>query len=38
MADTYWKKAVEQGYDKHALEEHIAEVKAGTTKLKSKKR
>ena len=38
MADTYWKKAVEQGYDKHALEEHIAEVKAGTTKLKSTKR
>lgn len=38
MADTYWKKAVEQGYDKHTLEEHIAEVKAGTTKLKSKKR
>lgn len=38
MADTYWKKAVEQGYDKHALEEHIAEVKAGSKKLKSKKR
>ena len=38
MADTYWKKALELGYDKVALEEHIAEVKAGTTKLKSKKR
>ena len=38
MADTYWKKAVEQGYDKAALEEHIAEVKAGATTLKTKKR
>lgn len=38
MADTYWKKAVEQGYDKHALEEHIAEVMAGATKSKTKKR
>jgi hypothetical protein len=38
MADPYWKKALELGYDKVALEEHIAEVKAGTTKLKSKKR
>jgi hypothetical protein len=38
MADTYWKKALELGYDKVALEEHIAEVMAGATKLKSKKR
>lgn len=38
MADTYWKKALELGYDKVALEEHIAEVMAGATKSKTKKR
>ena len=38
MADTYWKKAVDQGYDKDAMDEHIAEVKAGTNTPKSKKR
>lgn len=38
MADTYWKKALELGYDKVALEEHIAEVMAGGTKSKTKKR
>lgn len=38
MADTYWKKALELGYDKVALEEHIAEVMAGATKSKAKKR
>lgn len=38
MADTYWKKALELGYDKMSLEEHIAEVMAGATKSKTKKR
>jgi predicted negative regulator of RcsB-dependent stress response len=32
MADTYWKKAVQQGFDKDALEEHIAELKGESTK------
>jgi predicted negative regulator of RcsB-dependent stress response len=32
MADTYWKKAVQQGFDKDALEEHIAELKSESTK------
>lgn len=26
MAETYWKKAVERGYDKVAMEQHIAEI------------
>ena len=38
MADTYWKKAVDLGYDKEVLDEHIAEVKSGTNTPKSKKR
>ena len=38
MADTYWKKAVSQGYDKDAMEEHIAEIKAASEQNKSKKR
>jgi tetratricopeptide (TPR) repeat protein len=37
MADTYWKKAVAQGYDADAMEKHIAEVKATGTPKKSKK-
>ena len=36
MADAYWKKAVEQGYDKAAMEEHIAELKRDATPKKSK--
>jgi hypothetical protein len=38
MADTYWKKAVSQGYDKDAMEKHIAEIKATSEQNKSKKR
>ena len=38
MADTYWKKAVSQGYDKEAMEEHIAEIKSKSEAKKSKKR
>ncbi|MBO7198655.1 MAG: tetratricopeptide repeat protein [Alistipes sp.] len=38
MADTYWKKAAEQGYDKEALEEHITELKSQTETVKSKNR
>jgi hypothetical protein len=38
MADTYWKKAVSQGYDKEAMDEHIAEIKAKSEPKKSKKR
>lgn len=38
MADTYWKKAVDLGYDKEVLDEHIAEVKSGTNTPKRKKR
>lgn len=30
MADTYWKKAAELGFDREALEEHIAELKSNT--------
>lgn len=30
MADTYWKKAAELGFDSEALEEHIAELKSNT--------
>jgi hypothetical protein len=37
MADTYWKKAVAQGYDADAMEKHIAEIKATSTPKKSKK-
>ena len=37
MADTYWKKAVAQGYDAEAMEQHIAELKAASTPKKSKK-
>lgn len=37
MADTYWKKAVEQGFDKEAMDEHIAEIKS-STEPKSNKR
>lgn len=33
MADTYWKKAVQQGFDKDALEEHIAELKSESIKV-----
>lgn len=32
MADTYWKKAVELGFDKEALDEHISELKSQSTK------
>lgn len=28
MAETYWKKAVERGYDSQRMEEHIAQLKA----------
>lgn len=28
MAETYWKKAVEQGYDKAAMDAHIMEIKS----------
>jgi Tfp pilus assembly protein PilF len=38
MADTYWKKAVSQGYDMEAMEEHIAEIKSKSEAKKSKKR
>ncbi len=38
MADTYWKKAAEQGFDKEALEEHIAEIKNQTEITNSKNR
>ena len=38
MADTYWKKAVSQGYDKEAMDEHIAEIKAKSEAKKSRKR
>lgn len=38
MADTYWKKAVAQGYDKEAMEQHIAEVTAASDTSKGKKR
>ena len=37
MADTYWKKAVSQGYDKEAMDQHIAEIKATSETSKSKK-
>lgn len=37
MADTYWKKAVAQGFDKKAMEEHIAEKKAEKDSKKSKR-
>ena len=37
MADTYWKKAVAQGFDKEAMEEHIAEKKAEKDSKKSKR-
>jgi hypothetical protein len=30
MAETYWQKAVERGYDKQEMESHIAEIKANT--------
>ncbi len=30
MADTYWKKAAELGFDREALDEHIAELKSNT--------
>jgi hypothetical protein len=30
MAETYWQKAVERGYDKEEMERHIAEIKANT--------
>ena len=38
MADTYWKKAVSQGYDKEAMDEHIAEIKSKREAKKSRKR
>ena len=38
MADTYWKKAVSQGYDMEAMEEHIAEIKSKSEAKKSNKR
>ena len=38
MADTYWKKAVDKGYDKDALDEHIAELKDHATQKKRNKR
>ena len=38
MADTYWKKAVAQGYDKEAMDAHIAEIKTASETTKSKKR
>jgi tetratricopeptide (TPR) repeat protein len=38
MADTYWKKAVSQGYDMEAMEEHIAELKSKSEAKKSRKR
>ena len=38
MAETYWQKAVTQGYDKEAMEAHIAEIKASTENEKRKKR
>lgn len=38
MADTYWKKAVAQGYDKEAMEQHIEEVTAASEASKRKKR
>lgn len=37
MADTYWKKAVEQGFDKETMDEHIAKIKS-STEPKSNKR
>ena len=37
MADTYWKKAVEQGYDKEAMNEHITELKSGTKPKRNKR-
>jgi Flp pilus assembly protein TadD len=36
MADTYWKKAVEQGYDKEEMEQHISHLKGTATKDKKK--
>ena len=30
MAETYWKKAIERGYDSREMEAHIAEIKANT--------
>lgn len=38
MADTYWKKAVELGFDKEALDEHIAELKSQTNSKQRNKR
>lgn len=37
MADTYWKKAAELGFDKKALEEHIAELKSKSKSVKHRK-
>ena len=31
MAETYWKKAVEMGYDEEEMTTHIATLKAATT-------
>lgn len=38
MADTYWKKAVNQGFDKEALDKHISELKSQDTQSRSKNR
>jgi tetratricopeptide (TPR) repeat protein len=32
MAETYWQKAVERGYDAKEMEAHIEELKSKTTK------
>ena len=34
MAETYWKKAIDRGYDKDAMEQHIAEITNPQTKKK----
>lgn len=32
MAETYWQKAIDRGYDKELMEQHILEIKEQTTK------